>query len=532
MTRFPGHAWRPDDLRQLSAAGIDLDEAERQLELLRGPRRYVVLDRPAVLGDGLQRLEPQELQAWQRLHADAARVGRWSKFVPASGAATRMFAWANEHDQTRLCERLADFAFFDALQRVCADAGNDLDELVRQQAIEPIVSRLLNRPGLDYGSLPKGLLLFHRDAEGARTSFAEHLWEAARNFRCEAGWVRAHFTVSPEHQPLFEQHLETLHQPLRSRFDSQLEIRFSIQHPATDTLAIDALGQPWRDSAGKLILRPGGHGALIANLAQPDADLVFVKNIDNVLHPHHQEPTHLWIQALGGRLIELQTQQQAWLVELERHGAGRTGPLFEESNGDVLAIASPSASLAETLAAAERWLNEQFGAERLGPAVESAVGLTECLERVRERLDRPIRVCGMVRNAGEPGGGPFWVREPDGSRSLQIVESAEIDLQDPHQRQIFHAATHFNPVFLALGLRNHRGQLHDVLRYVNPNRVILTQKATQGQTVRVLERPGLWNGAMAHWNTVFVEVPETVFAPVKTVFDLLRAEHQPPRLAS
>jgi hypothetical protein len=529
MSCFEGCAWRPDDLEQLSAAGIGVDEAERQLALLRGPRRCVVLDRPAVLGDGLQRLEPWEQKAWQRLHADAARAGRWSKFVPASGAATRMFAWANEQDPTRLCNRLADFAFFDALQRACAEVGHDVGERIRPEAIEPIISRLLTHPGLNYGSLPKGLLLFHRDADGARTAFAEHLWEAARNFRCADGLVRAHFTVSPEHQALFEQHLETLRQPLRSRCDSQLEIRFSVQHPATDTLAIDSLGQPWRDSAGKLILRPGGHGALITNLAQPDADLVFVKNIDNVLHPRHQEPTHLWIQALGGRLIELQTQQQAWLFALERQAGGQTGLLLEKTNRGLPAIASQSASLAETLAAAERWLNEQFGAERLGTAVQSGVGLTERLKQIRERLDRPIRVCGMVRNAGEPGGGPFWVREPDGSRSLQIVESAEIDLQDPQQRQIFHAATHFNPVFLALGLRNHRGQLYDVLRYVNPNRVILTQKAMQGQMVRVLERPGLWNGAMDHWNTVFVEVPETVFAPVKTVFDLLRDEHQPVR---
>lgn len=525
MVSLSGTPWLPEDLRRLEAAGIALDEANRQLELLGGVRRHLVLDRPAVLGDGIQRVEPNELAAWQQLHAEAARAGRWSKFVPASGAATRMFAWKDEQDRQRLCARLADFAFFEALQQACLETGTEVGELLRQQAIEPLLERLLSRPGLDYASLPKGLLLFHRDERGVvRTSFEEHLREAAANFRSSAGLVRAHFTVSPEHQSLFERQLAALHETIRSHFESRFDVRFSIQHPSTDTLAADLAGQPLRDSQGRLILRPGGHGALIGNLAQPYADLIFVKNIDNVLHPHHQEPTHLWIQALGGRLIQLQNQQHAWLVELERYEWSRYGQQAGSASLGDRQNPSPAADLHSTVVAAERWLNDHFGME--GRIVTEA-DWPDRLRQVHARLDRPIRVCGMVRNEGEPGGGPFWVREPDGSRSLQIVESAEVDLQDPQQRQVLDSATHFNPVFLALGLRDHRGRPYDLLRYLNPERAILTQKVTQGKTVRVLERPGLWNGAMARWNTVFVEVPKAVFAPVKTVFDLLRDEHQP-----
>jgi len=484
------------DITQLEQQGITAHEAQRQLDLLAGDKGFLTLDRPAVLGDGIQSTPAPASNARR---VAAVRSGRWLKFVPASGAASRMFALKNDEQRRELCERIEAFAFFDDLRAACEQAGEPISWPLQHDERKQVIRRLLNTPGLGYAALPKGLLPFHRVGDSSRTPFEEHLREAARNFHSGEGRCAVHLTVSPEHRSLFEKLLAELDGPLGEDLDVKFDVGFSLQKPSTDTLALDAEGGPLRDDEGRLVLRPGGHGALIDNLNDLHADLVFVKNVDNVLHERLQGPTDDCIQALGGCLVDTQH-------EIFEH--------LEFLDGN------PAESRIEE---AERFLAAKFPG--LAGVIQQPHG--DRRTRIRELLHRPLRVCGMVRNEGEPGGGPFWVQEPDGSTSLQIVESAEVDPDDAAQQDIFRHSTHFNPVFMALALRDHHGEPYDLQQSINPDRVILTRKVSHGRSVRVLERPGLWNGAMANWNTVFVEVPKDVFAPVKTVFDLLRDAHQP-----
>jgi hypothetical protein len=325
------------------------------------------------------------------------------------------------------------------------------------------------------------------------------LREAARCFRGEDGHSKAHFTVSNEHRSQFDELLAELQPAIAAELETQVDVRFSMQKSSTDMLAMDEDDAPVRDVGGQILRRPGGHGSLLENLHDLSADLIFVKNVDNVFHERMQGPTQLWIQSLGGYLVRLQKLVHSHLQALK-----------------------PDASQ-QAIQSAEDFVREAF------PKVLSIEDgdKNSRLDQLRRFLNRPIRVCGMVRNEGEPGGGPFWVRASDGSDSIQIVESAEIDPDDQDQQTIFQSSTHFNPVFMALGVRDYRSKPFNLRKYVDPDRYILTKKVSDGRTVRVVERPGLWNGSMANWITVFVEVPKQVFSPVKTVFDLLRDEHQP-----
>jgi len=489
------------DHGELRKHGISSEEASRQLNILRDPPRLVVLTRPCTIDDGIKTIAESEFGELETLHRQSAAAGRWIKFVPASGAASRMFAMKNDGDPQRLCDRLDKFAFHEALAASFREAGTELSELLERREYSEIVDRLLNEPGLGYANQPKGLLLFHHYAAGNRTPFEEHLREAARCFRAEDGRCRIHFTVSEEHRGGFEDLLARLRPLIADELQTQVDVDFSLQKPSTDTLALDEDGSPMRDGEGRILRRPGGHGALLENLNDLAADLIFVKNIDNVCHQRLHEPTQIWIQALGGYLIRLQQRVHSCLRALDSDDS-------EQSVG-----------------LAEDCLEEQYPNSLSRGQRDS--DLKTRRTRVRQLLNRPIRICGMVRNEGEPGGGPFWVRAADGSESVQIVESAETDPKDQEQQEIFGSSTHFNPVFMALGVRDHQGNPFNLPDYVDEERYILARKVTEGKTVRVLERPGLWNGSMANWNTVFVEVPKQVFSPVKTVFDLLRDEHQP-----
>jgi hypothetical protein len=435
-----------------------VDAAERQLELLREPSHYPQLARPCTVGDGIQEIAEIHHADLMSLHRQAAEQGRWSKFVPASGAASRMVAFEREDEVARLAEHLERFAFYPSLELVARRNGRDLAQLRSGADRRALLELLLSDSGLSYNDLPKALIEFHRDGESSRTAFEEHLREAARCFVDHRRVSRAHFTVSSEQQSRFESMLAQLTPRIRDELNAALEVGFSPQKPSTDYLALDQDDEPVRNGDGALLFRPGGHGVLLENLEDLGGDLVFVKNVDNVCHPRWQATAEHWIQVLGGYLIQLQA-----------------------------------------------------GSHRGSASAE----------------DRPLRVCGVVRNEGEPGGGPFWVREADGSCSLQIVEGAEVAPDDRDQQRIFSGATHFNPVFMALGLRDRHNRPFPLQHYVSGERFLLTWKTAEGRRVRVLERPGLWNGSMAGWNTVFVEVPKQVFAPVKTVFDLLRDEHQP-----
>jgi len=414
------------DRAAIESHGLTEEEVARQLELLREPPAPQRIARAATAGDGVLRLAEGEHAELLALAGEAARAGRLTKFVPASGAASRMFAFlradgAETPEKKKFLESVDAFAF-----------AGDLDRLA---------------------ATPKGLLPFHRHPEGARTAFEEHLYEAAGTIRDAAGLCRVHFTVSPEHRKAFEDKLAEVRPRLERATGARFSISFSEQSPATDTIAGGADGGPFRTASGGLLFRPGGHGALLKNLgdvAGAGGDIVLVKNVDNVVPDARRGPTLLWKRLLAGLLVKLE--------RASRH-------------------------------------------------------------------ERPIRVCGVVRNEGEPGGGPFWVAGPQGE-SLQIVESAQVDLGDPAQASIWKTATHFNPVDLACSLRNAAGDPFDLGRFVDEKAVFIAEKTHEGKSLKALERPGLWNGAMAFWETVFVEVPKETFAPVKTVLDLLRPEHR------
>jgi hypothetical protein len=381
------------------------------------------------------------------------------------------------------------------LAETIAKRGADLDDLARRGVIGPILAALLDPDGLALAALPKVLLPFHRYPDGSRTAFEEHVLEAAAYARAAAGTVRLHFTVSPEHEAACRTLLEALRPRCEVRVEARLDVGFSHQKSATDTVAVDLDDRPLRDADGRLVLRPGGHGALIGNINDLRGDVVFIKTVDNIQPEHRGGPTLEWMRLLTGHLVALQDA------------------LF----GHIAAL-SGGAPTQVQIADAQRFALAAFGEDVASADVAALIAA----------LDRPLRVCGMVRNSGEPGGGPFWVRGADGHTRRQIVESAQIDLDDGAQRALFEASTHFNPVLIACGVRDGRGRPFDLHRFVDDSAVFIARKSKDGEELKALERPGLWNGAMAAWHTVFVEVPIETFAPVKSVNDLLRPEHQPP----
>lgn len=496
--------WTPADVEQLRERGIALEEASRQLELLRKPPARRRLDRPATVGDGIVRIPEERTAELIQLAELAARQGRCVKMVPASGAASRMFAsllaaraarQCEVRDSRVLMERLHEFPFVEELRSELAFEGYDLDILHGAGNCLEILDALLGAEGLALADLPKGLLAFHTYPGGTRRAFEEHLVEAAAYARDSEDVARVHFTVSPEHLERFREAAREALPGYERGLGVRLEITFSVQGPATDTVAATSDGEPFRDDAGRLVLRPAGHGALLENLDALKADLVLVKNVDNVVPDRLKAPTIRWKRILCGYLVALQR-------EVFLHTARLRDPAVE----------------AWALEEARAFAKERFSAEP-PPGADRRLWLLE-------RLDRPLRVCGVVPNQGEPGGGPFWQIGGDGQPALQIVEKADVDLDDPGQASIVAASTHFNPVDLACAVRDVEGRPYDLHRFVDDRAVLVTRKSWGGRELLALERPGLWNGAMALWNTVFVEVPLETFAPVKTVFDLLRPEHR------
>lgn len=507
-----------DDLAAMGRLGIEPAEAERHVTLLTRRPAPAPLARPCTRGDGVERLPEERHRDLLALFEEAEKSGRLSKFVPASGAATRMFqslqraldddaaSWddwtaragagdAAAAEVVRFVERLEELPFAAELraaagEAVFADPRGRLRELL---------SAALLPSGLGLASRPKGLVPFHLEEEGARTPFEEHLVEAGLTVRAASGRTVVHFTVAEEARAAFEALLERHRPDLERRLHARFEVTFSVQARSTDTLAVDPEGRPFRTAEGELLFRPGGHGALLGNLAALGGDVVFVKNIDNVVPDARKGPTLLWKRLLAGRLLEVERRVHHLVSLLDA--------------GDATA---PDEALS--------YLRETFG-----DATAASDGLPTSERRawVRARLARPFRVCGVVRNEGEPGGGPFWVRGRDGRLSRQIVEGAEVDLSDPAQRALWTAGTHFNPVDLVLSLRDPSGRPWDLSRFVDEEAVFVSRKSHGGADLLALERPGLWNGAMAFWNTLFVEVPIETFAPVKTVLDLLRPEHRP-----
>lgn len=514
-----------EDLQLIRARGVDVDDVRRQLAILRNPPPYTRLLRACAAGDGIRVLGDAEVAAALAAHDQAAGAGRFTCFVPASGAATRMFrallavlereprldattlerlAAGGDKDAREVGEvwtSLDRFAFVPSLRDALARSGSDLDAAVRAGDVATVLDGLLRESGLDYAALPKGLLAFHRAAEGPRTACEEHLVDAASYARATDGAVRLHFTVSPQHLAGFRALLARVQSEHERRLGVRFTIAFSHQEPATDTVAVDLDGSPFRDPDGALLFRPGGHGALLDNLGRTGADLAYVKNIDNVVPDHLKPPVVHWKKVLGGLLATLQEKVFGTLRRLDER---------------------PDAAAVD---AALALLRDELG---IVPPADAAADAAARLAFARRKLDRPLRVCGMVPCEGDPGGGPFWVRSADGEASPQIVETAQIDAADPAQQAMLAGSTYFNPVDLACGLRDRHGRPFDLARHVDPQAVFLSEKSSGGRKLRALERPGLWNGSMADWSTVFVAVPTATFNPVKTINDLLKPQHQPP----
>lgn len=477
-----------NDLQQLAQRGISVEQVEQQLRSFQTGFPALDIVSAATLGNGILCPTEEDAKEYQSVWENYLKENHTIlKFVPASGAASRMFkdlfAFRDGGEETGFIRtffaRLSDFAFYPELQKRVAAKRVQNDK-------RAVISVLLD--DMQYGHLPKGLLLFHRYPTEARTPALEHLVEGALYAANTQRDVNLHFTISPEHRCLFGQHIAQYQDEYAQRYGVHYSISFSEQKASTDTIAADADGNPFRDAEGKLVFRPGGHGALIENLAEQDADIVFLKNIDNVVPDRLKEPTVYYKRLLAGVLVQLQQRAFVCLAELEH-------PCSQEK-----------------LAEIRSFIEHDLCCKLQGNTTP---------ELLKAKLNRPIRVCGMVRNLGEPGGGPFLVRGEDGSIQCQILESSQIA-----DKSLMQKATHFNPVDLVCGLRNYKGKMFDLKQYVDPKTAFISQKSKDGRALQALELPGLWNGAMADWNTVFVEVPVETFNPVKTVNDLLRPEHK------
>jgi Domain of unknown function (DUF4301) len=514
-----------EDHIQMESLGISEEQVKAQIQIFQKPLFFARLCRPCTLGDGIQQISSGDLEHYIQLHEQAAQEGRFIKFVPASGAASRMFKLLFEiysqnpcppieefHEQAGkgdprakdlLCflDGLRSMAFFEDLKTLAERMGLSAEKLLEQNRWQEMLKYLLTDEGLNYGALPKGLLKFHRYPSGNRTAFEEHLVEAIHTVRDRNGICRVHLTVSPEHEEGFRKYFERIRSSYEQQFQCSLEVTFSIQRHSTDTIAVDLENRPFREKDGRLLFRPGGHGALLSNLADIQGDLIYLKNIDNILPDRLRGPTIIWKKVLGGLLVETQETVYGYVRQLM--GGSKDIGLFASAM--------------------------DFAENRLripGPRAFKQWTVEKKRDFLLNRLNRPLRVCGMVRNEGEPGGGPFWVEGKDGYLSLQIVENAEVDIQSSEQRAIWGSSTHFNPVDLICAVKDYRGNPFHLKDYVNPEAVFISQKSKDGRDLKSLELPGLWNGAMAEWINLFVEVPIATFNPVKTINDLLKSEHQ------
>ena len=491
-----------NDIHQIRERGADPCQIEQQIEHFKNGFPWMKIVSPATPERGIRVLSPAAAEEAAAYYRGAAVHGK-CKFVPASGAASRMFKdmfsglekleagedLPADAPGSKLAARIKDFAFYTP-----ALFGEPQDSADYRRAT---LRKLLKEDGLAYGAKPKGVLKFHRYADEVRTAIAEHLVEAQDYMREADGTCHLVVTISPEHQSLFETAVAEVKAAYEARYGVKYDITFTYQDKATDTIAVDLANEPFRTEEGTLLFRPAGHGALIHNLNKVPAELVSIKNIDNVAHEKLLATTSLYKQVLMGEALRLRDRIFAYLEKLD---------------------AQPDAALCDEI--------ERFLDETLCVRMPAASSLAQRVERLRAKLDRPIRVCGMVRNEGEPGGGPYVIEGKDGCTSLQILESVQIDKGDARAMEAMSHATHFNPVDLVCILRNYKGGRFDLLRHVDSEAGFISSKSYQGRELKALEMPGLWNGAMSDWNTLFVEVPLETFNPVKVVLDLLRPAHQ------
>ena len=502
----------PEDKALLEKKGISEAQIAEQLACFEKGFPFLQLDGAASLEKGI--LAPKDdalnnyLEAW-----DTYKQGEKTivKFVPASGAASRMFKnlfefLGADYDvpttdfENKFFTNVHNFAFFADLNAACEkNNGKGIDALIAEGNFKPVVANLLEATGLNYGALPKGLLKFHTYEDGVRTPLEEHLVEGALYAAGMTGKVNVHFTVSTEHRELFKALVEEKVAEYAKKYAIEYNVSFSEQKPSTDTVAADMENKPFRDN-GKLLFRPGGHGALIENLNDLDADIVFIKNIDNVVPDRLKDETVTYKKLIAGVLVTLQKKAFEYLELLDG------GQYSHEQLEEII-----------------RFVQQDLCCRKYDiKELEDA----ELVIYLRKKLNRPMRVCGMVKNVGEPGGGPFLAYNPDGTVSLQILESSQIDMNDEEKKAMFEKGTHFNPVDLVCAVRDYKGNKFNLVNYVDKATGFISYKSKSGKELKALELPGLWNGAMSDWSTVFVEVPLGTFNPVKTVNDLLREQHQ------
>jgi len=507
-------------IEQLEKQGKEIEKVKAQIQNFIDGFPFMQINRPAKINDGILKLSEEDLEKAIRYYDNTLGEYKIIKFVPASGAASRMFKdlfsfiekftsssevsghfmKSNEFDAVRyFFDNIKKFAFYEDLVLALKKDGLTISELIESNKPHILLEFLLTEKGLNYGNLPKGLLKFHQYRDSARTPVEEHLVEGALYARSAPDKAFLHFTVSPEHEDKFKEHINEVIHIYKDKFNIEYNISFSTQKPSTDTIAVDLKNSPFFLDNGSILFRPGGHGALIENLNDLDGDIIYIKNIDNVVPDRLKNITVKYKKALAGKLMEYQERIFYYLNILE-----------EES--------TYSPSFMEEIA--------NFIEEELFEELEPGHDIVDAKTYFIKKLNRPIRICGMVKNEGEPGGGPFWAKNPDRTISLQVVESAQVDDRDKDQSEIAKSATHFNPVDLICGIKNYKGEKFDLTKYIDPETGFISRKSQGGRELKALELPGLWNGSMSDWITIFVEVPIETFNPVKVVNDLLRAQHQ------
>ncbi|HAN19394.1 MAG: NAD metabolism ATPase/kinase [Bacteroidetes bacterium GWC2_33_15] len=504
------------DILQLKSKGLTVKDLDKQIENFKNGFPFLKVFKPAKIGDGILKLTGKEIKLYQntfeKTKADVL------KFIPASGAATRMFSFlhefyekADDHyadinqikndDVIYFFKNIEKFAFSIDLKLKLYSNGLDIRELLKNGRYKTILHFFLFNNGLNYSELPKGVLQFHVEKDNIKTAIEEHLIESAMYAKSHGKTIKIHFTVSPEHISLFKNLIQKVKPIYEKQYKVKYKIGYSRQKSSTDMVAVDMNNELFRNDDGSLLFRPGGHGALIENLNDLDSDIIFIKNIDNVVPDRLKDETILYKKVLAGILMS-----------------------YKEKIHDYIQILSSKELFDSELKEIGSFIKNEL-CFIPGDEIDELSNELQAHYFIKI-LNRPIRVCGMVKNEGEPGGGPFWVEHSDGSVDLQIVETSQIDPKNPNQLDILKKSTHFNPVDLVLYTKNYKNEKFNLLQYRDPETGFITHKTKDGRSLKAQELPGLWNGAMAYWNTIFVEVPISTFNPVKTINDLLRPEHQ------
>lgn len=507
--------------KQIEEQGMNVKTAEQQLKRFKTGYPQLNIVAAATPENGIMQVSDEEKAKYRALYNKNQKSSKISKFVPASGAASRMFKnifevleaydgseekyleLLTDRSQNSIyyvCENIRDFAFFGDLQSICQEKGECIDSKFNKKDYVGALELIVSEKGLNYGNYPKGLIKFHIYKDENRTALEEHLVEGAMYAQSQKE-VNIHFTVSPEYYDSFKRHIEESKVKYEERYNVTYNIELSIQKKHTDTIAVYPDNSPAQKEDNEIIFRPGGHGALLENLKDIDADLIFIKNIDNIVTDRLKPLTVEYKELLGGILFDLTEKIDAYLTKITSEKDLNEGSITKIANfcKDKLNIDIP----------------ETF------KTMESQ----EKLDFLVQKLNRPIRICGMVKNEDEPGGGPFWV-EKNKEKSLQIVESSQFNFKDKALLKIFENASHFNPVDIACRIKDYKGQQFNLSAYVDDETGFISEKSYKGKPIKAIEHPGLWNGAMANWISIFVEVPMETFNPVKTINDLLRKEHR------